>query len=70
METSHFNQRNLPGIFEVFQSSIMNEVLFLEKSISQLILKKKQDMSKLKILINSKVINTFLNPSIVSNLGT
>lgn len=66
----HFNQRNLPGIFEVFHSSIMNEVLFLEKSISQLILKKKQDMSKLKILINSKVINTFLNPSIVSNLGT
>lgn len=36
----HFHQRNLPGIFEVFHSSIMNEVLFLEKSISQLILKK------------------------------
>lgn len=48
MEILHFNQGNLPGIFEVFHSSVMNEVLFLEKSISQFILRKKKPRKYLK----------------------
>lgn len=42
MEVLHFNRRNLPGMFEVFHSSIMNGVLFLEKSISQFTLRGKK----------------------------